>query len=439
MSGEQESKFDESNMPICSRLHALALLYAKKGTFGHVCFSAMEGMHRVTAALCFLFGACLSMDGVLLPGTLSYDDFKREGLTCRESPHQDLQDVIEDILSHPEKSSMLNDDILVWASYATNGNLSADEFAFHARSVSRAISQNKRESSTVGPFHKIGTIVEEVILNMQTESISYRPDFSNVKVPQKTVLKVIPAKRLYGQALEKESLAFPYCKKLDTDAMKSYIDNPFTAVNLTNAMNCLAAPPIQSYQSSDDTVDELPTTQHLDLHPPFGVQFQSITDDLGNDKKVDRIMTTEIANSYIFVPIIMHILWAASKNVSEEHILHDAELKTYITFYLKYVADGKDDVTSLETHGALAAVYKKPSPPTIVQKPLHILGATHMIIGMINATLANASDCGEHTIEGRRNAMNRAAAELGSTFISIDAKMSNMTVDDAILALGTLH
>ena len=150
-------------------------------------------------------------------------------------------------------------------------------------------------------------------------------------------------------------------------------------------------------------------------------------------------MTTEIANSYIFVPIIMHILWAASKSVSEECVIHDDKLKAYFIFYLKYITDSKDDVTSLETHGALVVVYEKPSAPTIVQKPLHILGATHMIMGMINTVLAHASDCGDQTIENRRNAMNAAAAELGLTFFSVEAKMLNMTVDDAIVALGKLH
>lgn len=437
VTGDNEANFDAKKTPICKRLYALALLYAKNGNFKHVAISPWEGMHRLTASIQVLFGGTVDDKGVISPGTLTFKQFG-EYLQSEDHPNEDLQAVIEAFLSKSKKSDMLENDIDAEVSYLNNTNSAAKDFCSHARILSKAVSNNKRDSATVGPFQKAAQLISSEI-SPDSGSFICRPECSHLIVPQTkgSYVNESATFKAYKNANGDENIAFPACEVLDTNEMKKYIKSPFDKKNRNAARSLLSFEPKKdssTIKESNGNTNNVPTL----LYPPFGVPLKSITEDFGNKKKEESPMTTEVANQYYFIPPIMAILYAGIKNVQESEVANNAELTALTTFYLKYLVNSKDDVTSVELHRAYQVVYKKPYPvlPYIIQRPLHILGAAQLIVGMINVVLACACDDPEDSSEDRKRAVTNAVRDIVSALESVQTKTLGTETDDALYEMG---
>ncbi len=437
--------FEKNQTPIHKRMHALAVAVHTKGTKGGVYLSPREGMHRTVGDVLTFFGSEFSeYDGIIRPGSLTYDHFKSAGLQSMRVPdHEKLIDVIEVVLKECNQYSMISEMLTTNTAYVNHQDVSADQLSKHNIIISETISNNKITSATHSPFKKVGDLCESFVLGTNEISRKFNPDFSSIIVPTlPNNTSVDKVRKKFEDASGDEMIAFPYCPILDDPKMVAYMKDPFEEVNVENIFELLTVPSIVPPKAAEDgqVVDNDTLTADMEapalMRPPFLPTYQSLAYDVGNNFREKSIMSPETANSFILAPPIMTILFAAQHGKSIKEMIGNEELFDYISYYLKYHCNSACASTTNVMHAAFKVFYGRENPPTICEKPSHLLGATHFIIAMVNSSLTIHAETGDVTDDNRKAELTKAARLIGSTFATMDAKRrEGLNIDDAIIVL----
>ena len=215
-----------------------------------------------------------------------------------------------------------------------------------------------------------------------------------------------------------------------------YIENPFSNANEVAMKGLLTFPALPDPSLEDD--DDVSAPEML-LEPPFIPNYQSLAHDCGTVKDKDKYMNTENANALLLIPKIMYILYSGSKNLPWETMIGDSCVMRLITYTLRYQVGHAFGSAAIKTHGAIAAVYNLPHTDTISEYPNEVIGATMLIVDMINTALTFIDEKPKRDQEACEINLKVMARLIGSTFSTLDTKGGNPSIDETVAVLGEIE
>ena len=199
---------------------------------------------------------------------------------------------------------------------------------------------------------------------------------------------------------------FPPSEIIGHADMNRYINDPFDRDNVERVEELLSFPDAEG----DGTV-----------RPPYYIDYLTLVNQPAKNK-----MTGEIANAYILVPLIMHILWAGLQKKTTRTTQNDKQLQQLITYTLKYHCGGDmGHKSSYTTHRVLpyCCPHITSKKDTICgDNDVTIIGATLTIVFMVNAAIANTSSPGGTSTRYRtiEDSLKRNADLLRSAFYKLE-------------------
>ena len=85
----------------------------------------------------------------------------------------------------------------------------------------------------------------------------------------------------------------------------------------------------------------------------------------------------------------------------------------------------------------MQACYKIPFTATVDDRPNEVIGATMLIVDMINSSISQVDDGVTRDVPSVRTKILSIGKLMGTTFSTLDIKGRNPTVDDTVSVLGT--
>ena len=338
---------------------------------------------------------------------LTFDDFLKVDLKPMNKKYKekDLQDILENILTGTVKAPMLAESPTASAIYIKNTSSSVNTVLEQVRALSKAISNNKIDSVRRSPTEVIGELAKKFVLSVTGESLMNNPDMSSVPFPAVTRATKPKAQKAYNDEYKKVSSSqsrqvgegvggtmtsvndvslFGLAKITQHPVVLKYTENPFSPTNEAAMKWLLTFPALPDPFREDDNNVSAP---EMFLKPPFIPNYQSLAVDCGTVREKEKYMNTINANAFLLIPKIMYILYSGSKKLPVETMIGDSCVMRLITYTLRYQVGHAFGRAAIKTHGAMTAVYNLPYTDTISESPNEVIGATMLIVDMINTAL----------------------------------------------------
>ena len=379
-------------------IYFLALHYSRYGSkLYHVYSGIEEGMHRSVGIIQASVDAMLQhTNGIIDPKSqpLTAANMKINGLQLQEGVSDlDISKAIDDLTmdlssieNEEEKQrlgslqSMVNEPITIKVYYMNNPDAPVPMVMKAIQKSSQAISNAKLNSSHPSTSKYVGDVIRDFFEKFNESNIKGKPDTSNAEC-------TVYGRRANGIGdkitfLKKSKISeeevFPSSDTIGHADMKRYINDPFDRDNVERVEELLSFPDAEG----DGTV-----------RPPYYIDYLTLVNQPAKNK-----MTGEIANAYILVPLIMHILWAGLQKKTTKTTQNDKQLQQLITYTLKYHCGGDmGHKSSYTTHRVLpyCCPHITSKKDTICgDNDVTIIGATLTIVFMVNAAIANTSSPG---------------------------------------------
>ena len=215
-----------------------------------------------------------------------------------------------------------------------------------------------------------------------------------------------------------------------------YTEHPFSNANKVAMKGLLSFPALPD--PSPDWDGNNVSTPDILLQPPFIPNYQSLAVDCRQVKERDKYMNTENANTFLLIQRIMYILYSGTKNLPVETMIGDSCFMRLITYTLRYQCGHAIGSAAIKTHGAMTAVYNFPHTETISESPNEIIGATMVIVDMINTALTFVDERPERNQAACESKLKAMARLIGSTFSMLDTKGGNPSIDETVAVLGKI-
>lgn len=439
----------------------LAVLCAEKGIKGNCYIGPREGMHRcLGGCAAMLAGRVEPYTGKIHYGMLTFDDFLKVDLKPMNKKYKekDLQDILENILTGTVKAPMLAESPTASAIYIKNTSSSVNTVLEQVRALSKALSNNKIDSVRRSPTEVIGELAKKFVLSVTGKSLMNNPDMSSVPFPALTRATKAKAQKAYNDEYKKVSSSqsrqvgegvggtmtslndvslFGLAEITQHPVVLKYTENPFSPENEV-AMKLLLTFPALPDPSLEDDDDDVSAPEML-LEPPFIPNYQSLAHDCGTVKDKEKYMNTENANALLLIPKIMYILYSGSKNLPWETMLGDSCVMRLITYTLRYQVGHAFGSAAIKTHGAISSVYNLSYTDTISEYPNEVIGATMLIVDMINTALTFVDEKPKRDQEACEINLKVMARLIGSTFSTLDTKGGNPSIDETVAVLGEIE
>ena len=372
----------------------------KKGPLDGWNAGTREGLHRRTGI--FIRLLCAKFDSeVFRANTLTENDFIQMGIGKKTNrSDEDFRKAVRNKTFYGKETAqslLLTNCTFI---HFTKPNLDASEAAWHHRSISQNIAENKVQSANRCPWQIQGEIMGYWIRTMTQHSATLRPDFSQIIYP--TYVPMAPEKvsKLLGEESNLES-AFPTMTLLMSDEYKAYVDDPTNDQIASTARDLFKAQPLRnnlgelmfnvpndsqlaSYYLEDGS--NVPT--HLEF--PFFPSWEALATDSGKSFQEDSTMTAFTANAAILAPILVYNLFKGGDSKgnilsSEEAIASDT--RKNLTWYYLHFMNNQNTKTWMQIHGAYSAHYSFEQADTICDESSCFLGCIHFTILYFNAAL----------------------------------------------------
>ena len=389
---EQEEELSNSEW-----IYMLALHYSKFGNAKHHIYSGIEeGMHRSVGLMQAAMNAVLCTDsGMINPYRREFTakevievfGKKVEGLNdlnisnAVELITTDLSTITDadkkqDLQS---KQCMVNDPVSVKVYYMNREDANVPLVMKAIRKQSESISNDKRTSSHRSISSHIGDAISTFLRKFDKTKVESKPDTSKKDCfVYSRSGKDIQDKVKSLAAMEKtEDELYPLSAILASESMKNYINDPFDMDNIKGVEELLSFPDKRGQQEKNKVTK---------VTPPYYVDYSTLS-----LQPTRETMTGEIANAYILVPTIMHIIWAGLKNKVVKTTQNDEELQQLIIYTLKYHCGG--DMAhqgSYSIHSSLRYCCPQITTKkkiTCGDSGINPIGATLTIVFMVNAAI----------------------------------------------------
>lgn len=425
----------------------------QRGTFQNVQFSAIEGFHRMAALVITLLRSSIDKnEGIITPDSLQVEQIKNS-LRIDDSrkliSDEDLRTAYTDAFFDEKRDPILAaEPFTVKIHYANKPKLRASDVELYLKRVSRAISDNKKESVTRCPFNNVGDILADFMMNVDENAVTYRADFSGPEylypthAPHKTsqVEKAIndsqhePTGKIHGYNTMKK--VYEYNGKiLDNPVYKDFIENPLSEENFSKVKTLITP---KCFVPHDKVQEESNIPENLSF--PFYPSFKSMSEDVGKEFGNRSRLNPYIANNLIMAPMVYTILYAAKQKKSVQDVLSDDRRKKSLHYFLRFHINASHKPSVLEIHGAYEHIYKlnQSQMPRYISDPdTVVLGATQLILTMYMAVLAiNTEPSSSIPWTERRKSLQEASTCFRNAFSLIGTTAAGRDIDGMLSLFG---
>ena len=296
--------------------------------------------------------------------------------------------------------------------------------------LSKNLSKIKRESVRKDPFSVIGTFGSKLLKSVQEDSLMHRPDFSKHIYKGGNKFPAVLAKKEVEQGVKK-GVAFaellPMYSYLYSDEFEAYCKNPFDVAAKKGFL--------ENFEVSVMTEGNLVTEKCI--RPPFLVSWKSMACDASLDAGVQRV-TSEMVNKWLFIPPIMHLLYAAQNNIqveqaSETLALHD------IVFYTMRHHVHQFGMLNCRGQPCMSECYKIPMAAVITSAPHNIIGASLFVAETMNVALTGIHGEDTDGVEERQTRLNAEASSLAKMYDTISSYSDYPSISVCLESLGKVQ
>ena len=435
----------------------LALLVHKneKGLYKNVHINFIEGMHRQMAWTHAVYGAKFHPDGLIIPNTLSIQDYEDAEFHLGNHEIKDddeFRNKIRKRFFEDDNEQFVNIPLSLY--YVNQQDVQGEFLSNVFVHVSKLHSESKRDSNTRCPWQTLGVEAEKYVNLFKTNNVLYRPDFTHArfvypKIPDRDENKVeddigkLMDDKVLGPTEQKSTIIetlYPHVNPiLLSDEFKKYIRNPYSSEAKTKLMKMLETNAIDGEYNTtnEEEKDRLDGTKDKVAGYPFYPSYKSMTEDVGSEFKEKARMNPMMANNLIHFPLILTILWEAIKNLSRHDTLQDQARMDTIEYYLRFHNVPEDKNTTLNLHGVYNQVYALSPARHMYLSGAEIMGAAHTICQMWNVFVAVQTEPYlNRGKQAREISIQKAGAILKRTFTNIGNTIQSSNNMDVAIILG---
>ena len=296
--------------------------------------------------------------------------------------------------------------------------------------LSKNLSKIKRESVRKDPFSVIGTFGSKLLKSVQEDSLMHRPDFSEHYYKGGNKFPAVVAKKELEQGLKKR-MAFkellPMYSFLYSDEFEAYCKNPFD-VAAKKAF-------LENFEVPVMTEGDLVAEKHI--RPPFLVSWKSMACDASLDAGVQRV-TSEMVNKWLFIPPIMHQLYAAQNNIQIEQASKTMALHDIVLYTMRHHVH-QFGMLNCRGQPCMWECYKIPMASVITLGTTNIIGASLFVAEMMNVALTRIHGEDRDGVEERQARLNAEASSLAKMYDTISSYSNYPSISVCLESLGKVQ
>ena len=323
-----------------STYFCLLLTVKYQSNTDNIWMSFYEGLHRHAALLLSLTSSSFN---------LTKNEIKFKSLTseffCQQQienfkfdskkPHERLSDIFDG----KEKANMLTDTFNIKAIIPkpVQGTLSinsVEDFTKKITKYSELISISKKTSAE----NSILSLLSKTLHNDQQMSnperrnqTTSRPNLFHTYKIQGQVKRELHVKKM-KECDNDDYVVYKYCELVNNDKWDKFISDPLNDKAKRDFLDFMTKR--NKYTLSELSEEE--TKNKINEYPPYAIQWEGLTVDVGATKNAIRKVDPRFYNGYLMLPSIITMLHAKIKKEIPSKIVSDPTNKAIINFTCRY-------------------------------------------------------------------------------------------------------
>ena len=306
----------------------------------NIWMSFCEGLHRHTALLLSLTSSAFNFTkNEITFKSLTSEFFSQQQIENFKYDSKKPHERLSDIFDGKEKASMLSEQFNIKAiipkpvkEHITK--TSVEDFTKKITKYSELISISKKTSAE----NSISSLLSKTLLNDQQMSnpetrnqIMSRPNLFHTYKIQGQVKKDAHAKKMKANDND-DYVVYQYCELLKNEKWEKFIKDPLNEKSKWDFFDYMTKR--SKYTLSELTEEE--TKSQINDYPPYAIQWEGMTVDVGATKNTVRKVDPRFYNGYQMLPSIITMLHAKIKKEIPSKIVSDPTNKAMINFTCRY-------------------------------------------------------------------------------------------------------
>lgn len=316
--------------------------------------------------------------------------------------------------------------------YLFKKDITVPKFLTACRTVSLGLANQKRESATKDPITEVGSEICSVLKLMTDNSLQNRPQLWDHCWPNKGsfpgMVKAVDLDRAIKKYEEEHSgdykieKVLPNAEFLHDKCLENYCKDPMNKSNFDR---------FRSFMGTNTSIDG----KTLSMQPPYIVPYESMSLDF-NDGPSQHI-TAEMANKYLLVPIIIHILYSHLHGMTLKKCAKDTKCQNIVLYTMRHHIH-QAGILTIKVHPAAVRVYEIGARHHTIASPEHnIIGTALYFAEFVNTCLRDVADVDTGKCDpGRKEKLDSVVNYLSSWFSTFSHFAGNPTLQEMLNAIG---
>ena len=356
-------------------------------------------------------------------------DFQKAGLEVENPKVSDLTIVATQnaIVEGTETSAFFSERTVVKVSWIQDFKEPVRNILNACTILSENLSKIKRESVRKDAFSVIGTFGSKFLKLVETDSLMHRPDFSEHTYKGGNKFPPVASKKELQKGIEEGKdvpQLLPMYSFLYSDVFGAYCEDPFD-VEAKKAF-------LEHFRVPVMTEGDVVTETHI--RPPFLVSWKSMACDASLGTSVQRV-TSEMVNKWLFLPPIMHHLYAAQNNMQIAEASKTKALHDIVRYTMRHHVH-QFGMLNCKGQPCMLECYKIPYAEIITSGAPNIIGAALFVAETFNAALNGVQGLDADGVEVRQARLDAEASSLAKMYDTISSYSSYPSVAVCLESLG---
>jgi hypothetical protein len=306
----------------------------------NIWMSFYEGLHRHAALLLSLTSSAFNLTKNKIKfKSLTSEFFCQQQIENFKYDSKKPHEWLSGIFDGKEKANMLTEQFNIKAIIPKSvkgalSNNSVEDFTKKITKYSELISISKKTSAE----NSILSLLSKTLLNDQQMSnpekhnqTTSRPDLFHTYKIQGQEKKDLHMKKKENDNDDYE--VYKYCELLNNEKWDKFIGDPLNDKAKRDFLDFMTRR--SKYTLSDELTEEETKFQIYD-YPPYAIQWEGMTMDVGGTKNAVRKVDPRFYNGYLMLPSIITMLHAKIKKEIPSEIVSDPSNKAMINFPCRY-------------------------------------------------------------------------------------------------------
>ena len=334
--GKQKGHITDS----ASNYFFLLMTVKYQSNVDNIWMSFYEGLHRHTALILTLTSSAFNLTkNEIKFKSLTSEFFSQQKIENFKYDSKKPHERLSDIFDGKEKANMLTEQFNIKAIIPkpVKGPLrdnSVEDFISKIRKFSELISISKKTSAE----NSISSLLSKTLLNDQQMSSpekrnqkTSRPNLFHTYKIQGQVKRDVHERKM-KQNDNDDYVVYQYCELLRNTKWDNFVKDPLNEQAKRDFLDHMTKR--SKYTLSELTPEE--TNDQINDYPPYAIQWESMTVDVGATKNAVRKVDPRFYNGYQMLPSIITMLHAKINKEIPSKIVSDPTNKALINFTCRY-------------------------------------------------------------------------------------------------------